>query len=235
MAYIEGYPGSKIKGLTLRHTAFLFLVSVTVIGIILYFSEGWLEDIRTMAAILAVMALFIIGGSVKANPMAWKSIINKSEFERLLGLDRMIADHMEKLDDDHFIIHDFRFELFHVEHLVISPRGIFVVHKIRHGEPLSVRDDMLFSGDHCLEKYTSNLWRICHLINIVFRKGYKEDLMPKPILVSPEADSVALSDYKGISIVGLPGLCELITRGEKEVLSPDLARSFAYFVKSKYT
>ena len=234
MAYVEGYPGSKIKGLTLRHRAYPLLVFAAVIGIVLYFSEGWLEDIRTTAAIVAVLALFIVGGFIKANPMAWKLIFKRPKFERLLRLDRMVADELAKLDDDHFVIHDFRFELFHVEHLVISHRGIFVVHKIPRGEPLGVRNDMLFAGDLCLEKNTSNLWRICHLIQIVFRKGYKEDLMPEPILVSPEAGSLALNEFKGISIVDLPGMHERITRGQRGVLDPDLVRSFAVFIKSKY-
>ncbi len=234
MAYVEGYPGSKIQALTLRHAAFLLLVFVTVIGIILYFSEGWMEDIRTMAAILTVMAVFIIGGSIKANPMAWKSVFKRPEFQKLLRLDRMVADELAKLDDDHFVIHDFRFELFHVENLVISPRGIFVVHKIPHGGPLAVKDDMLYAGDRCLEKNTSNLWRICHLVHIVFRKGYREDCMPEPILVLPESASVELDAFKGISIVGLEGLRERIARDGRKALGPDLVRSFAVFIKSKY-
>lgn len=234
MAYVEGYPGSKIKGLTLRHRTYPLLVFAAVIGIVLYFSEGWLEDIRTTAAIVVVLALFMFGASIKANPMAWKSVFKRSEFEHLLRLDRMVADELAKLDDDHFVIHDFRFELFHVEHFVISPRGIFVVHKIPHGEPLSVRNEMLFAGDLCLEKNTSNLWRICHLIQIVFRKGYKEDLMPEPILVSPEAGSVELNEFKGISIVSLSGLHERIARDKQEVLGLDPVRSFAYYIKSRY-
>ena len=235
MAYVEGYPGSKIKGLTLRHRAYPLLVFAAVIGIVLYFSEGWLEDIRTTAAIVAVLALFMIGGFIKANPMVWKLIFKRPEFERLLSQDRMVADELAKLDDDHFVIHDFRFELFHVEHLVISTRGIFVVHKIAHSEPLSVRNDMLFAGDRSLEKSTSNVWRICHLIHIVFQKGYKEDCMPEPILVSLEAGSVELNEFKGISIVGLSGLQERIARDKQEVIGPDLVRSFAVFIKSKYT
>jgi hypothetical protein len=234
MAYVEGYPGKKLKNLTLRHRAFPLLVFVAVIGIVLYFSEGWLEDIRTTAAIVAVLALFMVGAFIKANPMVWKSVFKRSEFERLLRLDRMVADELAKLDDHHFVIHDFRFELFHVEHLVISPRGIFVVHKIPRGEPLSVRNEMLFAGDLCLEKNTSNLWRICHLIHIVFQKGYKEDLMPEPILVSPEAGSVELNEFKGISIVSLSGLHERIARDKQEVLGLDLVRSFAYYIKSRY-
>jgi len=234
MAYVEGYPGSKIKSLTLRHAAFLLLVFATVIGIILYFSEGWLEDVRTVAAILAVMAVFIIGGSIKANPMAWKSVFKRPEYEKLLRLDRIVADELATLDDDHFVIHDFRFELFHVEHLVISPRGIFVVHKIPQGGPLTERNGMLYAGDLCLEKNTSTLWRICHLIHIVFRKGYKEDCMPEPILVLPEAGPVELSEFKGISIVGLAGLRKRISRNGQKILGPDLVRSFAVFIKSKY-
>jgi len=234
MAYVEGYPGRKIKSVTLQHAAFLCLVFVTVVGLIHCFSDGGLENIRTTAAIVAVMAIFVIGGSIKANPMAWKSVFNRSEAERLLRLDRMVADMLAGLDDHHFVLHDFRFELFHVENLVISPRGIFVVHKIPHGGPLTVRNGLLYAGDRCLEKNTSNLWRICHLINIVFRKGYKEDCMPEPILVLPEADSVEMTDFKGISIVGLAGLQERITRGREDALRLELVQSFAVFIKSKY-
>lgn len=234
MAYVEGYPGSKIKGLTLRHRVFPILVFSAVLGLVFYFSEGRQMDVRTAAAILAVMAAFIIGASVKANPVAWKSVFKRPEFEKLLRLDRLVADELAKLDDDHFVIHDFRFELFHVENLVISPRGIFVVHKIPRGEPLAVRNGMLYAGDLCLEKNTSNLWRICHLIHIVFRKGYKEECMPQPILVAPEVGPVEMHDFDGISIVGLAGLRERITRGPREALGPDRVRSFSVFIKNKY-
>jgi hypothetical protein len=234
MAYVEGYPGSKIKGLALRRRVFPVLVFAAVLGLVFYFSEGRQMDIRTAAAVVAVLALFLAGGFIKANPMVWKAMFNRSEFERLLRLDRMVADELAKLDDDHFVVHDFRFELFHVENLVITPRGIFVVHKIPRGEPLTVRNGMLYAGDLCLEKNTSNLWRICHLIHIVFRKGYKEDCMPEPILVLPEAVPVGLHEFEGISIVGLAGLRERITRGPREALGPDRVRSFAVFIKSKY-
>jgi hypothetical protein len=199
MAYVEGYPGCRIKTLTLRHAAFLFLVFVTVIGIILYFSEGWLEDVRTMAAILAVMAVFII--EAPSRPTRWRgNRCSSAGVREAASLDRIVADELAALDDDHFVIHDFRFELFHVEHLVISPRGIFVVHKIPRGEPLTVKNGMLYAGDLCLEKNTANLWRICHLIHIVFRKGYKEDCMPEPILVLPEAGPVKLHAFEGFPL-----------------------------------
>jgi len=68
----------------------------------------------------------------------------------------------------------------------------------------------------------------------VFRKGYKEDCMPEPILVLPEAGPVELSEFKGISIVGLAGLRKRIARNGQKILGPDLVRSFAVFIKSKY-
>ena len=85
----------------------------------------------------------------------------------------------DSLDDNYFIFHDMTFELFHIENLVISTRGIFVVAKIREKEPLHVENDVLYAGDTPLDTLTGNVWRICHLINIVYKKTYKEEIMPK--------------------------------------------------------
>jgi len=92
MAYVEGYPGSKIKGLALRRRVFPVLVFAAVLGLVFYFSEGRQMDVRTAAAVVAVVALFLVGGFIKANPMVWKAMFNRSEFERLLRLERLVAD-----------------------------------------------------------------------------------------------------------------------------------------------
>ncbi len=42
---------------------------------------------------------------------------------------KLVIDELSKLDDNYFIINDFSFELFHVEHLVVSDKGMFVVSK----------------------------------------------------------------------------------------------------------
>lgn len=235
MAYIEGYPGEKVKGTTVRHWGFLVIVAVMLVGLMSYFSDDWRAELPSTLFTVSIILAIVIFVSHKVNPLGWKKIFRRASFEGTLRQDQMIADRLADLDDSHFIFHDITFELFHVEHLVISPRGIFVVGKIAAKERLSIRKNSLYAGEEPLDKVTGNIWRVCHLINIVIRKGFNEEVMPKPLLVCPQAASVDVGTFDGIAVTTLDRMNAFIESRKGELIPQKLVESFAYYIKKRYT
>jgi len=235
MAYVEGYPGEKTKDVAVKHLAFIIIVIIMITGIMLFHAEDWKADISRIGIIVGIITAIIVFVSYKVNPLGWKRLFKKTDYDNMLRLDRMVADELNALDDNYYIFNDLTFELFHIQNFVISKYGIFVVSKIRENETLSVRKEVLFAGDNPLDTLTGNLWRVCHLVNIVFKKGFKEEIMPKPILVAPEAASVAVKEHDGITVIPLVKLNETIEKETQEIIDLDLVQSFAYFIKKRYT
>jgi len=235
MAFVEGYPGEKIKGTTIRHWGFLVIVAVMLVGLMSYFSSDWKAELPSTLFTVSIILAIVLFVSHKVNPLGWKKILQRTSFERTLTQDRMIADRLAELDDSHFIFHDITFELFHVEHLVISPRGIFVIATVRRNEKLTIQKNSLFAGDDPLDKVTGNLWRVCHLVNIVIRKGFSEEVMPKPLLVSPEAESVDVGEFDGIAVMTLDRMNASIENRKEGSIPQKLVESFAYYIKKRYT
>jgi hypothetical protein len=173
--------------------------------------------------------------SLKLNPLGWKKVFRRSEYERLLKSEKLVIDELSKLDDNYFIINDFSFELFHVEHLVVSDKGMFVVSKNPYAGELNVANGALYSGDQSLDSVTSSLWRVCHLINIIIRKGFNNlEIMPKPVLVLPEESKSKMKDFNGIAVAGIDELNGLITSRIRFSIEREHAEGFAVFIKQRY-
>jgi hypothetical protein len=235
MAYIEGYPGAKIKSTTAKHWGFIVIVTVMLVGIMAYLSKDWRAELPSIMFTVSIILAIVIFVFFKVNPMGWRKLVMRSSFDRMLRLDRMVADMLSQLDDTHFIFHDITFELFHIENLVICPRGIFVISKIGNEGQLQIKDKSLCAGGELLDKLTGNVWRVCHLINIVIDKGFKEKIMPKPVLVVPEAGSVAVKNFEGITITTLEKLNEFIETQKDSKISQELVERFAFYIKKRYT
>jgi len=235
MAYIEGYPGEKTKGVTSQHIGFIVIVAIMIVGLMTYFSKDWRTELPSILTVTAIILGIVFFVSFKVNPAGWRKIFRSSGLERELEDDRMIADSLAELDDSHFIFHDITFELFHIENLVISPRGIYVIGRIAYAEDLHIRNEVLFAGDRPLDKTTGNIWRVCHLVNIVIKKGFQTEVMPKPILVSPGTHPPRVSQYDGITIVPLPQLKGMVEGQKGQDIQEELVHSFAYYIKKRYS
>jgi len=234
MAYIEGYPGEKTKGVTAKQVGFIVIVAIMMVGLMTYFSEDWRAELPSILTVVTIILAIIVFVSFKVNPSGWRRIFRHSGLEQELAYDRLIADSLAELDDSHFIFHDITFELFHIENLVISPRGIFVIGKITHGEDLHVKNKVLFAGEDPLDKTTGDIWRVCHLVNIVIKKGFKTEVMPRPILVSPGSQTPSVAEYDGITILPLRKLNETIEGQRGKDIKEKLVHSFAYYIKKRY-
>ncbi|MBN2569434.1 MAG: NERD domain-containing protein [Deltaproteobacteria bacterium] len=234
MAYIEGYPGGKTGSSAEMHIGLTIVVAIVFIGFMLFSADNWRAELPTILGLTAAIAALILFASYRVNPMGWRRLFRRSAYDHMMHYDRMVAEELDQLDDNYFIFHDLTFELFHIENLVISTRGIFIVAKIREAEELHVENNILYAGETPLDTLTGNLWRICHLINIVYKKAYREDVMPKPFLVAPEAARVAIDNFEDITILPLKNLRETMEKDKKEVMKLEIAQSFAFYIKKRY-
>jgi hypothetical protein len=233
MAYLEGYPPRESPLGIVKHIALIAIVMVVFIGVMPGLSGNWMSKIGSLSVPLLIILALMLYVSFKVNPKGWKRVIDKKTYLEGMEQDRLIAEELRRLDDTHYIIHNFTFELFYIEFLVISPAGFFVLGKTTTGG-LSIRDNILFQGGRTLETLTGNLWRVCHLINIIFKKGYQVDVMPRPVLIVPETQDPEVNTYDGMAIVRPSGLTPLIRGQKNEALTLDTVQSFAYYLKERY-
>ena len=137
VAYIEGYPGEKTGQSAEKHIGLAVVVVLIFVGIMLFSSENWRKELPTVISIAIAIIALILFVSNKTNPMGWQRLFRRNTYERILHYDCMLADVMASLDDSYFIFHDLTFELFHIENLLISTRGIYIVAKIQETEELA--------------------------------------------------------------------------------------------------
>ncbi|HOP29517.1 MAG TPA: hypothetical protein P5120_07575 [Spirochaetota bacterium] len=235
MAYVEGHPGKKVETSMMKHAFFMIISSISLVAFMLYTSDDPASDLMKILFIVAVVLAVSVLVSVKLNPLGWKRIFNRSEYERIIEIESMVIEKLNELDDSYFVINDFSFELLRVEHLIISENGFFVLAKSPKTGNLRVEGNTLYAGDYSLEKATAGLWRVCHLINILIRKGFNNlEIMPKPVLILPESGKPALTEFDGITIAGIDDLNNIITKKIKFKIEKETADGFAYFIKGRY-
>ncbi len=235
MAYIEGNPEEKAGKTMLKHAGFIAIITFMIMGLLVIGSDDWKAELYKNLVIAGVVLFISVIVSLKLNPLGWKRVFKKAEYERLLRNEKLVIDELSKLDDNYFVINDFSFELFHVEHLVVSDKGMFVVSKNPYAGELNVANGALYSDDQSLESVTSSLWRVCHLINIIIRKGFNNlEIMPKPVLVLPQESKSSMKDFEGIAIAGIDELNGLITNRIRFNIDREHAEGFAVFIKQRY-
>ncbi len=234
MAHIVGYNTASAKKVSFTHLFFIIIVAVALIGFMLDPADNWKEHILPMLGTVAVI-LAIVGFALnKVNPMGWKQLFCKKEFEQLVKADSDIITALRSLNDDYCVLYNFNLELLHVEFLVLGREGLFVISKTISSEPLHVEDGILMTGTQSLAKKTGNLWRICHLINILIKKGYSTEIMPKPILVTANDEQPVVQKFDGITVAGTASLTEEIENYSMDSIAPEQLRGFAEYLEKRY-
>ncbi len=234
MAYIVGYPKASASSSMASYLLLVVVVATVLIGFMLYPLSSWEEGI--MPAASTTLAIFIIMWVAlnKLNPMRWKQIFHRETYERLIKADQKIISLLRTLTDRHAVMYDFNFELLHVNFLVLGPQGIFVISKMMDSTPVRIENGILMTGENSLQKQTSELWRICHLVNIVFKKGYNAEIMPQPILVSMKNEHPAIKKFDGISLVGPETLLETINNTADCTLPFEQIQGFTAYLEKRY-
>ncbi len=235
MAYVEGHPKDKLTKSLFGQIGFTLIAGFAMIALMLYFSDDRLADLSAVLTIVLVISGVIGLVLYKLNPLGWKKIFNRKEFDLLMEQEIKVIEKLEELDDSYFVLNDFSFELFHVEHLVVSKNGVFIIGKVRNNDKLSVKDNTLYAGEKSLETLTGRLWRLSHLVNLITKKGFNgAEIMPKPVIVLPDRSNSSIKEFNGIRIAGINELNDVICEKLKFGVDQDLAESFAYFMKERY-
>lgn len=233
MAHVFGYPERKPLKQDLITLGILLAVPVVVFSMMFDGSGDLAAELATAGSVGGALTILLGFAYARLNPKSVQRVFRPKAFEESLARDKAVVDTLATLDDGHFVFNDIIFELFGVEHMVISSGGVRIVGKITDGDELRVEKNTLFAGENSLEALTANTWRVCHLVNIVLKKWFGVDYMPQPVLVTPREDQSKIRDFDGIAIVDNQTLTGVFHNGQ-QALEPEVAAGFAKFIKERY-
>lgn len=233
MAYVFGKLERKSLKEDLIPLAILLAVPCVVVTMMFDGGNDTITELVTVGTVGAALTLLLVFVYARINPRSFQRIFQPAVFERCLSMDKSVWRNLEQLGDSYYVFNNFIFELCGVEHLVISPNGIWVIGKITREGELRVKSDVLFAGDRPLETLTGNIWRVCHLINIILKKWFKTDYMPQPVLVAFGNIPTTITNYDSMAIVAPTGLNTFIAKSSGE-LEAETAYGFANFVRDRY-
>lgn len=233
MAYMEGNLLNSDGNADKKRLAILSFSCILLIALIVYFS-GLREVNFSIIGFAALLFLFFAVTYFKLFPMAWTLLFNKHEYDRILEMDKSIIKILMELDDSYFILANITMELFHVEYLIVSGRGIFVIARAKQTDDILLKDGVMVADAPSLDKITSGLWRICHFLNIVIKKSFKVDLMPQPVVVLAEAGAVPSKIIDDLIVCTLPDLKNIIHSSMTTPLPDGIAENLAYLLKTRY-
>ena len=234
MAYIHQYSDRGDKKI-IRQMGILFCIGIVFAGFMITTSENIKNEWEIILGTALFMVVLFMVISYKSNPLAWIKLFRKSKFDRIILSTGEITEELRKLDDRCFVFTWLIMEFFRIDHLVITPHGIFAIAGMQN-TLLSPTDKNRESGMYSpsWDKLTAKLWRICHMISILFKKGFKIDVMPIPIIVPIGGDDTALiNKLKDIHVVPKGRLTQFII-DQGEVLDIKVVEGFARFVSRRY-
>lgn len=234
MANIIGCHGDDTGRIPKKHLFLVSVVGLSLIGFMLISEQSWQGNLPALLATIAVILAVVVLALNRANPMAWKQLLNRAEYERYLHGHKALQEILQGLNDEYQVFCAFTFELIHVEFLVLCPGKIFVLGLITSDKPLQVNNGALMAGADSLEKLTSRLWRACHLVNLVVKKGYQKDLMPSPILVATGNQPPEVSEFDSIRIITPEQLPEVMKKRKGGDLPPDMMFGFTDYLVKRY-
>lgn len=231
MAHVFGYPSRKTLKKSLLKLS--FMLSFAVLAAVLIYNPSGNRDheIYSSVAVGLGLGLAMLFVYMRIDPMGFKRLVTPRVFENHINQDIAVADVLSNLNSNTFVFHNFIFELFRVEHLVVSPKGIFVIAKIREAGDLHIKNDTLFCGRHSLDTITANTWRICHMVAIILKKYFETDYLPQHILVTPGVPGIA--EFNGITLIPNDELTSFI-ESRTSPMSHETAVSFSSFMTRRY-
>lgn len=233
MAHVIGYPARKDVKKSLFKLCFLLSIAILA-AVLAYNPTGHrLQGLYSSIAVGMGLSLAMLFVYMRVDPMGFKRLVMPKTFETLITQDLAVADTLSNLSQSTFVFHNFILELFHVEHLVVSHQGIFVISKIRESGDLSIKNDTLFCGKYSLETITANTWRICHLVSILLKKYFETDYLPRPVLIIPDADTSSINEFKDMALIRQRDLNSFIEK-QTPAMEQETAKSFSGFITRRY-
>ncbi|MGD9948213.1 MAG: hypothetical protein AB7U29_06990 [Desulfobulbus sp.] len=234
MARIVGFERFAAREIPATHLFLLCVVAVSLIGFMLVAPGDWRSDLPSLLGTVAVILILVGFALNRVNPMSWKRVFHKADYQRQLAGNRTVLGVLQELGDEYLVLCCFTFELIYVEFLVFGPKGIFVIGTMYSSDPLRVDGEGLVAGHQSLQRQTGNLWRTCHLLNLVIHKGYEQELMPRPVLVATYAETVAFSEHGGIALVTPDSLLQVLQSSDGEDVPLSLVQGMGAYVRERY-
>ncbi len=234
MAHVVGYQRGGTRKIPPTHIFLIVIVAFSLVGFMLVSEENWREHIVSLTCAVAVILVLVGFALNKVNPMGWKRLFRKAEYELHIQGDRKIIEALETLNDEYTIFCGFTFELIFVEFLILSPHGICVVGKTTSSDSIRVEEGMILSGGKSLARLTGNLWRISHLTNIVIKKGYNVETIPQPILVASHSTRIEQKEFDGIPVVRPEELAVVVRQLSTTDIPSHVVQGFAQYLFHRY-
>lgn len=235
MAYIQGNPVDGLKQTITRHLFLMGTVTVVLAGMMITFSDDPMAEMGPIIAITVACAAIIGFVSFRSNPLALTMLFKKDRFKEVVVQEEAAISHLETLSDGCYVFNNLTVELFRIDHLVISPGGIFVMGRVRKDGELMVKDNHLYAGTDLLDSLCTSTWRVCHLLNIVIRKGWSQEVMPIPVIIPHDKYPCRVNAVDGIALVGVNHLAPFIESDSKKTLPDELVDSIAAYILKRYT
>ncbi|TAL33660.1 MAG: hypothetical protein EPN93_13660 [Spirochaetes bacterium] len=233
MAYIDGnaYP-SDSTGDKKRIT--VLLSSSLLVGLLLKFYPGSEWETSQIVILTASLCTLIAAAYFKMNPVSRMRVFRKDRYRQYVQSHERILEKLALLDDAHFILTNLSVEFFHVKFVIISCSGIYIITGMELENDLTFTEGLANKNRASIDKTASNLWRVCYFLNIVFKKSFKIDSMPRPIMVIPETEKPPSDEYDGISIISIENLLSMLKENSSCKLSAEQRDSIAYYLLNRY-
>lgn len=235
MAYIQGNPVDGLKQTVSRHLFLMVTVTVVLAGMMIAFSDDPMAEMGAIAAITISCTAIIGFVSFRSNPLALTMLFNPARFKKAVGEEEAVIRQLENLSDRCYVFNNLTLELFRIDHLVISPWGIFVMGRVRKEGELEVKNNILHAGAASLDTLCTNTWRICHLLNIVIRKGWSEEVMPSPVVVPHAGHPTRIKAVDGVDLIKAENLAAHIENRREETIREEMVDSVAAYILKRYT
>ena len=231
MAYIEGNPLGAGAG-TRRLGVLALSAALVVLLIFMSSPKQWnpLSGIALGAGLFFLIAFVYF----KLDPYSWKILFAREKYVLINDLDRRIIESLATLDDSYLALINTTIELFRVDYLVMSRKGIYVLSRLETMDMITCVNGTLMAETFDPETEVSRLWQTCHFLRILFKKTYNVDVLPHPVLVSPRHETVIIDNCGGLSVASSEDIVPFLQNHNGQPLPEGVAENFALFLKKRY-
>lgn len=234
MAYIESNPLPH-ENRTFKKTLGIVMLSCFIfIALLAFRSENPALVTGRLLLLFVPLCAIVLYVYFKIYPLMWHFLFNKKIYNDLMALDNSVLQFLEQLDDTFYICSNFTMEFFHVEYLLLSQKGAFIIKRIDATGEFHTEGGILYAGEYSFEKTTAHMWRVCHMINILMQKAFKYEIMPVPVLLTLSGETPAIKNFDDIVITTAGDLLHDVLSSSVMRYEPDVITAFASFIKHRY-
>ena len=144
-----------------------------------------------------------------------------------------IGDLLDGLPADFFLLHDFRYDNGIIEHILVGPKGLFILTIQSHTGSVMVLGDRIFRNGRSLEADRDLIRQsreACRTLQeMLLRKGITV-LKPRPLIVFMNAVVGVHGTISGVDVVQRNTLPDFMNR-QRNVITPREAEGIFEFLK----